>query len=100
MPDRHHRDTAMTVLQFANNAQTTLAGPITNTATSLNVSAGTGVLFPTPGAGYGFKLTLVSAATPTINEIMLVTSVSGDTFTVTRAQESTTALNWLAGDFV
>ena len=83
---------------FANNAVTTLAGPITNTSTTLNVSAGTSALFPVPGAGQFFCLTLQDAATRLLTEIMHVTAVSGDTFTVARAQENTTALNWLAND--
>ena len=39
---------------FANNASTTLAAPITNAATSLTVSSGTGAEFPTPSAGQQF----------------------------------------------
>lgn len=88
----------MANLLFANDATTNLAGPITATATSLNVAAGTGVLFPVPGSGSYFKLTLQDAATGTLTEIMHVTAVNGDTFTVTRAQEATVGLNWLAGD--
>lgn len=86
-------------LLFANNASTTLAGPITNTSTSVNVAAGSGVLFPNPGNGQFFKLTFLDQATKSVREIVHVTAVSGDTFTIVRAQEGTTALSWLAGDF-
>lgn len=84
---------------FKNLATTTLASPITNTATSLTVAAGTGSLFPSPTAGQQFALDLNDAATGQIHEIVYVTAVSGDTFTVVRGQEGTSALSWLAGDY-
>ena len=46
----------MSTFTFANNAYTTLAGAITNTAITLNVQAGGGALFPSPGAGQYFKI--------------------------------------------
>lgn len=61
-----------------NNAQTTLNGNITSGATTLVVTSATAF----PGSG-DFRLTIDS-------EIMLVTGVSGTTFTVTRGIESTT----------
>jgi hypothetical protein len=90
----------MALIQFANNATTTLAGSISNTSTSLNVAAGTGVLFPqvTTASGDYFVFSMTDAATQTLHEIMWVTNVSGDTFSITRAQEGTTGLNWNAGD--
>ncbi len=83
---------------FANNAISTLAGPISNTATTVNLTAGSGALFPNPGSGQQFSLTLIDQATGLLNEIMYVTTRVTDTLTVVRAQEGTTALNWLAGD--
>jgi hypothetical protein len=41
----------MAFLLFANNATTTLAGGIASNATSFNVAAGTGALFPSPATG-------------------------------------------------
>jgi hypothetical protein len=90
----------MSQLLFANNAQSNLAGPITSTSTTLNLTTGSGVLFPVPGAGQLFKVTLTDAATGLIREIMHCTAVSGDALTVIRAQEGTTAVAWLAGDLV
>lgn len=84
---------------FANNASTTLAGAITAVATTANLASGTGVLFPSPGAGQYFVLTFTDAATGLINEIVWVTNVTGDVITITRAQEGTTAKPWNAGDF-
>ena len=92
-------------LLFCNNASTTLAGAISNTATSLQVATGAGALFATPingtytGGNY-LCLTLNDAATGQLFEVMHVTAVVGDTLTVVRAQEGTTALSWLAGDKV
>ena len=91
----------MSNLQWANNAATILAVAISSTATSLNVAAGTGAIFPSPASGQYFKLTLnpASGSTPA-PEIMHVTAVSTDTFTVVRAQEGTTAQAWGVGSIV
>lgn len=83
---------------FANNATTTLASAISNSATSVAVASGTGVKFPSPGAGQFFIMTFLDAATQLIEEIVHVTAVSGDTMTIIRAQEGTSALAWNAGD--
>jgi hypothetical protein len=86
---------------FANQASTTLSAPITNTATSLTVTSGTGAEFPNPSAGQQFSATLNDAATGLLTEIVYCTAISGDVFTtIVRAQEGTTALSWLAGDLV
>lgn len=88
----------MATILFANDATTTLAGPLTQTATTANVAAGTGVLFPQPGSGQLFKLTLTDAATGLLKEIAHVTAVNGDSFTIVRGQENTSPQSWLAGD--
>ena len=90
----------MSTLLFANNANTTLAGAITNTAVTLNVQSGAGALFPNPGSSQYFVASLLDQATQTVREIIWVTARSGDTFTVIRGQEGTSAQNWLAGDFL
>ena len=87
-------------IKFSNNANTTLASGITAAATSLSVAAGTGAKFPTLAAGDYFFATLVSAANPSNFEIVKVTARSTDTFTITRAQEGTAALAFVAGDTV
>ncbi len=85
---------------FFNNAITTLSGAITPTATTANLQAGSGILFtPGPSTGQYFVMTFYDALTGLLNEIVHVTNITTDTITIVRAQEGTTALNWLAGDF-
>ena len=88
----------MALFLFANNSSSTLAAPISNTATSLTLASGSGALFPNPSANQQFSLTLNDAATGLVFEIMYCTARSGDTLTVVRAQEGTQAVSWLAGD--
>lgn len=83
---------------FSDNAVTTLAAPIGTSATTLTVAAGTGVLFPNPGARQQFAITLNDALTGLAYEVCYVTAVSADTFTIVRAQEGTTAKSWVVGD--
>ena len=88
----------MSQILWTNNAASSLAGGITNTSLTCNLQAGTGALFPSPGSGQFFCMTFVDAATELLREIVHVTAVSGDVFTIVRGQEGTTALNWSAGD--
>ena len=85
-------------MKFTNNATSTLASGITNVATSLTVASGQGALFPTLGGSDYFYCTL--ANTSGTVEIIKVTAKSSDTFTVVRAQDSTTAVSWNTGDKV
>ena len=88
-----------TTLLFANNASSTLATALVASATSAQLSPGTGVLFPQPTSGQAFYGTLTDAATETLIEIVLVTVVAGDSLTIARAQQGTTAQNWNIGDY-
>ncbi|HFT4637550.1 TPA: hypothetical protein ACHT54_004985, partial [Klebsiella pneumoniae] len=91
---------ALTLLA-TNNAESTLASAISETDTSLIVSAGTGAEFPDAVAGESyFKLTLTDAATGSQVEIVNVTAKAGDIFTIERAQEGTLARAWAANDMV
>jgi len=83
---------------FANNANSTLAAPISNSALTVTLAAGTGLLFPNPSAGQQFALTFNDAATGLLTEIVYCTARTGDSLTIVRAQESTVAQAWLAGD--
>lgn len=89
----------MSILQFANNASTTLAQPITGVSTTIYVAAGTGVLFPQPTTGYNFLATIYNTSS-TLDEIVLVTARNGDQLTVVRAQEGTIAQTWIVGDTI
>lgn len=85
-------------LIFKNNANSVLQDAISPTATTANIAAGSGVLFPNPGAGQAFNATFTDAATGLLREIVQVTNVTGDTITMIRAQEGTTALSWQPND--
>lgn len=84
----------------ANFAQTVLGAPLSSSATTLTLFPGFGALFPSPTAGQFFRLTLTDSATNTYHEIVLCTNRSLDTLTISRAAESTSALNWIAGDII
>ena len=89
----------MTIL-FTNNASTSLASGITSGATSLTVATGQGALFPTITGSNIFYLTLQNQAGTTPIEIVKVTARSGDTMTIVRGQDNTTASAFNAGDKV
>ena len=82
-------------VKFTNNARTSLSSGITSAATSISVTDAS--VFPTIAAGDYFYMTLENLAGTSI-EIVKVTSVSGNTLTVTRAQDNTTAAAFSSGD--
>lgn len=88
-------------IKLANNARSTLAGSLTNVATSLTVQAGEGVKFPAISGSDYFLSTLVKliAGVP-VYEIVKVTARVTDTFTIVRAQEGTAATTFSAADSV
>lgn len=91
---------ALTMLA-ANNASTLLVSDISDVSTTLQVSTGTGNQFPSPVSGTSyFKVTLTSLAAGRNKEIVHVTARSGDTFTIVRGQEGTTAASWPSGSSV
>lgn len=78
-------------IKFANNASSLLANSIESNSQNVIVVSDTGQLFPvlTAPTDY-FKITIVNPGNGEY-EIMKVTEVTGDTFTVERAQEGTIA---------
>ena len=90
----------MSTIAFSNNANSTLASQITNTATSITLAVGGGANFASPAVGQYSVVSLNDAATGTIYEIMHCTARTGDTLTVIRGQEGTSAVSWLSGDLV
>ena len=78
-----------------NNAVSTITTAISASDVGLAVAAGTGTLFPTLGASDYFYATLVSAGGT--YEVIKVTARVGDTMTIVRAQEGTTAQSFTSG---
>lgn len=79
-------------IKFANNASTVLTNAIEEDTTTLIVATDAGQLFPVLSLPTDyFKITVVNPGDGTW-EIMKVTKVAGDEFTVIRAQEGTTAI--------
>ena len=83
-------------VKFANNAVSTLASGINNSATSITVASGNGALFPSLTGSEYFFVTLIDASNNL--EIAKCTARSSDVLTVTRAQESTSARAFATGD--
>ena len=85
---------------FANNAETVLAAALTDVATTLSVTPGTGNEFPAPTGGDFFLATLIlldGNGAETAWEIVKCTARATDGLTIERAQEGTTARIWPAG---
>ena len=87
------------ILLSANNATSTLAAGIGSGATTIALSTGTGSLFPAPGLNEYFTLTLNDVQTGALYEVCWCTARTGDSLTVMRGQESTSARAWLIGDY-
>jgi hypothetical protein len=82
-------------IKLANNASGTLATAISASDTGLVLTTGDGAEFPTLGAGEYFYATITSSGGT--QEIVRATARSGDSLTVVRAQEGTTAAGFAAG---
>lgn len=83
--------------QTSNFGQSALSG--TMTASSLSLSVVSASSFASSG-NFRIVVTALSSGLPVNAEIMMVTGVSGNTFTVSRAQESTTAQIHSSGEVV
>jgi len=79
-----------------NNAFSTLAGSLTNVATSCTVQTGHGARF---AVETDFTYLTLEDSGGNI-EIISCTARSGDTLTITRAQDGTTARAWNSGDII
>lgn len=73
--------------QFTNGGQTTLSGSINNTSNPVTFTVASATTFPTSG---NFTVKIDA-------EILLVTAVSGTSFTASRAQEGTTIASHSSG---
>ena len=88
----------MTIFTFANNINTTLAGAVSPSATTITLASTHNLPTSIP-SGTVLVITLNDAATLGNYEILYVTAITGATLTVQRAQEGTAALAWLVGDY-
>ena len=82
-------------VKFKNNVRSALDTAISASDLGLVVTFGDGTLFPAAGAGDYFYMTI--EATDGSYEIVKVTARSGDSMTIVRAQEGTTARAFTAG---
>jgi hypothetical protein len=89
----------MTTFVFANNVNTKLAGNVAPTDTTITLASTANLPASIPAGEY-FVVTINDAATRQNFEVLYVTAITGATLTVLRAQEGTTALSWLVGDYV
>jgi hypothetical protein len=89
----------MPKILFANNAETNIAASITAGATTILITPGDGIKFPMPTGGDYFQLTLVKmVGGVAVYEVVSVTARAGDSLTVIRGQEGTTATSFSASD--
>lgn len=89
----------MTTFIFTNNLNTTLAAAASTSATSITLASTANLPSSIP-SGSVLVITLNDAATRGNYEVVYATAVTGATLTVERAQEGTSALSWLVGDYV
>jgi hypothetical protein len=85
----------MSIFVFANNASSLLASSMTNVQTTAVVTAGQGALFPAIGAGQIAACTIEDVSGNI--EVVYATGRTGDTLTIVRGEEGTTALAFAAG---
>lgn len=83
---------------YANNVAGTMAGTIGPSDTALLLQTGQGVLFPNPGSD-SYYATLVHITTGAI-EIVQVTAKVGDTLTIVRGRDNTSAISFAVGSVV
>lgn len=88
----------MSIILFTDNATSLLASGITNSQTTLVVTATQGALFPAPGAGQIAVVTLEDTGGNI--EVVWCTGRTSDTLTIVRAQEGTAAAAFASGSRV
>jgi hypothetical protein len=82
---------------FNNNATTTLSASLASGTTSMSVGSSGSFTAPT---GEDFLMVTLIRASDSAIEVIKVTNITGTTWTIVRAQEGTTALDFIAGDKV
>jgi hypothetical protein len=84
-------------IKYSNNAKTTLSSGINDSVTSAAVASG--AVFPALSGGDYFYATIETGNAVT-REIVKVTARSGNTLTIVRAQDNTSAAAFSSGDFI
>jgi hypothetical protein len=84
-------------IKYSNNAKTTLSSGINDSVTSAAVASG--AVFPALSGGDYFYATIETINYAT-KEIVKVTARSGNTLTIVRAQDNTSAAAFSSGDFI
>ena len=82
--------------KFINNFETSLTGEITAVATSMTVASAAGLSLT---SGEVYRLTIQNADA-SLYELVDVTAISGNTLTIERGKEATTAQAWATGSVV
>lgn len=88
----------MSLFIFSNNSSSTAASPVAPSDTTIVVQPGQGTLFAHPSAGQIIAVTLEDVSGNI--EVTYCNGITGDTLTVIRAQEGTTALAFASGSRV
>jgi len=88
----------MATFVYYNSYSSTLSGAITNSATTISVTAAGSLV--TPAATEELRLTIVDPFDPDTYEIVKCTAVSGLDLTVTRGVEGTSGQVWASGAVV
>ena len=82
--------------KFINNYETKLTAQATSAATSITVANAVGLVL---ASGEVYRMTIQNADA-SLYELVDVTSISGNTLTIERGKESTTAQAWASGSTV
>lgn len=87
-------------VKFTNFASTTLVGTYGTGDTALTVASATAFPSVSGGTSWFYAVITDSLTAPTKREVVKVTNVSGSIFTVTRAQDGTSAQTWATGSYI
>jgi hypothetical protein len=88
-------DFNMSFACFANNVSTNIAATVAPSDTTISLISAAGIVVPT---GAFIPITLLDIATRRNIEIVYITAVAGNSVTVIRGQDDTTAQAWSIGD--
>lgn len=90
----------MAILLRKNFASSTLNSSVTTGDTTISLTPGSAVNFPVAATGVSYFWATLRTGDFSKKEVVKVTNVSGDVFTITRAQQGTLANTFSASDIV